>query len=387
MRGAPLRLATLAAVLAALVGAAAPAAAAQRPALPEFRVIARPSPLPATDGRRHLAYEILVRNETRARVTLNRLEVRNGTGRRLLAAHFDGAIAERMVNTALRPTRTLPPGQTGMIVLDVTLAQGRAAPERLLHRIGLALRRPGIRTRRVTVDRARTRVTRQAPVRLAPPLRGVDLLAVGCCGRPFAHRLALLARAGEPVIAQRYAIDFLRVDTLDQTHAGDPAVNASYFVYGDEVLAAAAGRIAATRDGVPDNTPPGAPPGVEPDDLAGNYVNQDLGGGRFALYAHLQPGSLRVRPGDVVQPGQVLGLVGNSGNSTEPHLHFHVMDGQGGASNLEAEGVPYTFDRLSVLARYTGMDAAPPAPVRRDVTPPLELSGRYPLSWTLVAFP
>ena len=189
------------------------------------------------------------------------------------------------------------------------------------------------------------------------------------------------------MIAQRYAIDFLRIDTLNQTHAGDPAVNANYFIYGDEVFAVAAGRIAATRDGVPDNTPPGAPPNPGPNDLTGNFVNQDLGGGRFALYAHLQPGSLRVRPGDVVQPGQVLGLVGNSGNSTEPHLHFHVMDGQGGASNLAAEGVPYTFDRLAMLARYTGLDAVPPAPVRHTVTPPLELSGRYPLTGDLVAFP
>ena len=280
-------------------------------------------------------------NTTRARVTLNRLEVRNGTGRRLLAAYFDGAIAERMVNAATRsPTRTLAAGaarhdrprhHAGPRPRGARAApappRARPAAERDPHAPG-------------DVARARTRVARAAPVALAAPLRGVDLGVFGCCGRPFAHRLALGGFGGEPVIAQRYAIDFFRIDTLEQTHAGDPAVNANYFIYGDEVFAVAAGRIAATRDGIPDNTPPGAPPNPGPNDLTGNFVNQDLGGGRFALYAHLQPGSLRVRPGDVVQPGQVLGLVGNSGNSTEPHLHFHVMDGQGGASNLAAEGVP-----------------------------------------------
>ena len=70
------------------------------------------------------------------------------------------------------------------------------------------------------------------------------------------------------------------------------------------------------------------------------YVVLDLGGGRFAFYAHLQPGSLRVKAGDRVKAGQVLGLVGNSGNSTEPHLHFHISNG---ISPLGSEGLPYAI--------------------------------------------
>jgi murein DD-endopeptidase MepM/ murein hydrolase activator NlpD len=66
----------------------------------------------------------------------------------------------------------------------------------------------------------------------------------------------------------------------------------------------------------------------------------DLGGGTYAFYAHLQPGSLRVKNGDRVTRGRVLGLLGNSGNSTEPHLHFHVSDGM---SPLGSEGLPYTI--------------------------------------------
>ena len=118
----------------------------------------------------------------------------------------------------------------------------------------------------------------------------------------------------------------------------------------------APGRVVATRDDMRENTPPGAPPNVAFDDLAGNFVNQDLGGGRFALYAHLQPGSVRVKPGDVIRPGQVLGLVGNSGNSSEPHLHFHVMDAAGGPSNLVADGLPYVFDRFRLDSRVIGLD-------------------------------
>ena len=77
------------------------------------------------------------------------------------------------------------------------------------------------------------------------------------------------------------------------------------------------------------------------DNVAGNYVIVDSDDGKYSFYGHLQPGSLRVDPSAEVRRGDVLGLLGNSGNSTEPHLHFHI----GGAdSSLGAEGLPYVFD-------------------------------------------
>ena len=79
----------------------------------------------------------------------------------------------------------------------------------------------------------------------------------------------------------------------------------------------------------------------------GNYLILDLGGGNYCLYAHLQPGSLRVKAGDRVKRGQTLALLGNSGNSTEPHLHFQVMNG---TSLLDPEGVPYLIDSFELLS-------------------------------------
>jgi murein DD-endopeptidase MepM/ murein hydrolase activator NlpD len=66
----------------------------------------------------------------------------------------------------------------------------------------------------------------------------------------------------------------------------------------------------------------------------------DIGDGRFAFYAHMQPGSLRVQVGEGVTRGQVIGLLGNTGNSFAPHLHFHVMDGP---EPLASNGQPYVF--------------------------------------------
>ncbi|MCF3170978.1 MULTISPECIES: M23 family metallopeptidase [Streptomyces] len=81
--------------------------------------------------------------------------------------------------------------------------------------------------------------------------------------------------------------------------------------------------------------------------IIGNHVILDLGGGTYAVYAHLRRGSLRVRAGDRVRAGQEIGHVGNSGNTTEPHLHFHLMDGPDPDA---ARGVPFTWRGVGVPA-------------------------------------
>ena len=136
-----------------------------------------------------------------------------------------------------------------LIMLDIPLRPHARVPAYVEHRLS------GRRTARVRVDR-------RAPIRIGPPLRGPNLGVLGCCGPPFAHRLAALERRGRPVFPQRYAIDFVRLDDTINTYAGDPARNESYLIYGSEVIAVAPGRVVATRDDMPENTPPGAPPNV-----------------------------------------------------------------------------------------------------------------------------
>lgn len=383
------------AVLAALsLGASTVASAASAPlptgdrGAPSINVVAEPSPVPATDMRRHLVYEIAVDNPTQSRVRLDDLEVRYRSGRRVLAAYHGDAITLLMAGRQGAPTRTFAPGEGDVLLLDIPLAADQRVPARLEHRFVLSLSAPGDRTRRLTVTGARTGVDLRGPVRLSAPLRGSGLLVVGCCSSTAsAHRHALLPQDGRLLAAQRYAIDFVRVDDSLSTFADDPARNDSYLVYGAEIVAAAPGRVVATRDGVPENTPPNTAPDITTDGLVGNFVNQDLGGGRFAVYAHMQPGSVRVKPGEHVKRGQVLGLVGNSGNSSEPHLHFHVMDGSGGPSNLAADGLPYVFDRLALHGRLTGLESDPPAPIRVPADPPRQRAGQYPLHGDIVALP
>ncbi len=138
---------------------------------------------------------------------------------------------------------------------------------------------------------------------------------------------------------QRRALDLCAQNAKGQTHTSDGAKNTDYFVYGAPVVAAAAGTVLVVIDGVPDNDPPR----MNRDIVPGNLIVIDHGNGEYAHYAHLVPGSARVRAGQRVKAGDVLGSVGNSGNSSEPHLHFHVQDG---ARIDEGAGVDVVFTNV-----------------------------------------
>jgi len=151
---------------------------------------------------------------------------------------------------------------------------------------------------------------------------------------------------------QRHAYDLV-VWQLGATHRGSGTKNADYWAWGRALLAPAAGRVVEIANGVRDNRPQ-----VQVEnrtDPAGNHVVLDLGNGEYALLAHMQKGSVRVRVGDRVRPGDVLGLTGNSGNSgnsSEPHLHFHVQDRAGlfaGARGLPVSFVDYRADGRRVV--------------------------------------
>jgi murein DD-endopeptidase MepM/ murein hydrolase activator NlpD len=116
----------------------------------------------------------------------------------------------------------------------------------------------------------------------------------------------------------------------------------------------------------------------------------DLGRGRFAFYAHLKPGSVRVRRGDLVRAGDVVGMLGNSGSSTGPHLHFHVMNRP---SALAADGLPYVFDRFRTTGQMPPLDDNLMRTVNAGEPVPIDTAGagphrrELPLGRDVVAFP
>lgn len=137
---------------------------------------------------------------------------------------------------------------------------------------------------------------------------------------------------------QRHAYDIV-VWKDGGTHVGDPSVNENYWAYGQRVLAPAAGTIVTAVDGLRDQTPQVGSDGTNP---AGNHLVIEVARGEYVLIAHMQPGSLTVAVGDVVESGQQIGLVGNSGNTSEPHIHIHLQD-QPTFDPTSAIGLPLLF--------------------------------------------
>ncbi len=245
---------------------------------------------------------------------------------------------------------TVEAGNRVIVFMWITVPIGQE-PTALRHRIAMARVTDEGDTVRLTVE-TEPQTLGRAPVVIAPPMRGDAFFAANGPDNATGHRRALIPVAGRARIAQRFATDWVQV-IGGATNDGDREDNATYHIWGAEALAVADGVVADVKDGIPENVPGLQSRAVEItlETVGGNYVIIDIGGGNFAFYAHLQPGSIRVAPGDRVRVGDVVGLVGNSGNSTEPHLHFHVADA---ASPLGAEGVPFVFDRFEITGRSAG---------------------------------
>lgn len=140
---------------------------------------------------------------------------------------------------------------------------------------------------------------------------------------------------------QRYAYDFVVV-AENSTHRGDGSDNQHYYAFGRPIVAPAGGTVVSVENRVPDNRP-GVMNPIQP---LGNHVVIDHGNGEYSFMAHFQRGTVLVRAGEVVLRGQVLARCGNSGNSSEPHLHYHLQDkarfGQG--DGLPAQFLGYLLD-------------------------------------------
>jgi murein DD-endopeptidase MepM/ murein hydrolase activator NlpD len=343
----------------------------------EMMVPIAPAPVRG-DGKTHLAYELHLTNFAPSELTLSRLEVM-GSNDQVLAEYEGTELSGRLARPGAPQSvekQRLAGGMRAVVYLWLTLDSPSAVPSMLSHRLTAKINAPsgGADGQASEIEikgkGAEIKLQTNQPLVLSPPLRGAGWLAANGPSNTSGHRRALIPVGGRAHIAQRFAIDWVQLREDGKTWAGDQLKNESYRCYGAEALAVADAAVVATKDGIPENIP-GPTSRAVPitlETVGGNFVILDLGGSRFAFYAHLQPGSLRVKVGDKVRRGQALGLVGNSGNSTEPHLHFHISNAN---SPLASEGLPYVFESFEVQGKGWGWKAssndAPPEKRLREI--------------------
>lgn len=363
------------------------APAAVKPTALVGEVLFPPKPVLGSDGLQHLVYELQLSNVTAERVQLKRIGIFGDDDKEPLAV-LDGAeIARRFSPAGRRGNESAELGgyQYGIGFLHVALPVGRTVPQRLRHEV------------EAWFDQFKADATMQfgpvalassAPPVLGPPLRGDGYIAGDGCCDSTRHVRALLPLNGGFRLAQRFAIDWEKLGADGRLVKGDRKQVGNYHIYGEPILAVADGTIVDTRNDLPDQVPGALPDGLPISEADGNFAVLDIGGGAFVLYAHMKPGSVRVRTGDKVKRGNVIGEVGNTGNSSEPHLHLHVMDGP---SPLLADGLPYVFDAFTVKA----IDRAGTADFDRaaetgspvsltPLVPPLAIRNALPLDLSVV---
>ncbi len=329
--------------LAARAGSAQGNQAPQRPIdAPVDVEVPKPPTAFQSGGKTHLAYELNLTSFSRAACLLTRLEVMaNGQS----IAGYAGADFSKLVarpGVQAKDPLLVDGGSHAVIYVWITLESGTATPAMLDHRLDMKV---GDDPEEFHLACASIPV-RKGAVTIASPLRGDNWAALNGPGNASGHRRALIPVGGRAHIAQRFAIDWVQLRDEGSTYTGDRLDNKNYRAYGNEVMAVADGTVVAVKDGIPENVPGGRAVPITLETVGGNHVILDIGGGSYAFYAHLQPGKIRVKMGDRVRTGQALALLGNSGNSTEPHLHFHVCDAN---SPLACEGVPYLLKSFSVV--------------------------------------
>jgi murein DD-endopeptidase MepM/ murein hydrolase activator NlpD len=350
-----------------------------------------------TDNAYHIVYELQLTNTRPLPATIRGIDVLDASNASKLITNFSGPdVIKRMRTLAPAPAADakIGPDEGRLFYIELAFKDAADIPRALEHRLHLlAAASPGPgEPKPLDYAVAHLKIVQDKPVVIGAPLAGAGWVAGnGCCNPEIIHRGSVLSVNGALYDAQRFAIDWMRVDEQGQLVHGDLADVHNYTCYGAEVLAVADGKVVGMLNDLDDQKPGKLPDPdtVTIDTVDGNHVVQDIGGGYFAFYAHLQKKSVTVRVGDQVKKGAVLGKLGNSGNTSGPHLHFHIMTGP---SVLGSDGVPYVIESFNLAGQIdiAAFEAAPDLTGnwrKGSLSKPEPHEREFPLNLNIIDFP
>ncbi|HTC75937.1 MAG TPA: M23 family metallopeptidase [Edaphobacter sp.] len=347
-----------------------------------------PVPFMGSDGRVHLVYELWMTNFSSGDVSVEKVEVVSGED--VLQSVNAAMIAGRLQAAGQREsTGKLAGSAQGLLFLHVTLGAGAPIPTHLSHLVTVHASAAPPGRQEITESGGEVTVDRQTVVSIGPPLHGERFVSADSCCDAVRHTRAALPVNGRVWLAQRYAVDWEELDAQGRIYAGPQEKLESYTIFGKPVVAVADAVVASVIDGFPEQTPGKYPTDIPLDEADGNSVILDLGEQQYAMYAHMQPGTIQVRVGQRVNAGQLLGLVGNSGNSVAPHLHFQVINRP---SSLAANGLPYAIKDFQITGKSSGTKAFDEAEEKgtplavTPVSPAQQVKGAMPLDQLIISF-
>lgn len=317
------------------------------PRLPLHVEILQTPTLAVAGGEKYIVYELHLTNFYPGAITLEKIEVFGATNSQQPLFEFKDEILTRNLKYIAAETtesRTLGYGRRAVLFAWVKVNKNSPIPSSISHRLTVKIAN---RTEPLTMLTAPTKIDRAIPIVISPPIRGANWLAGNAPQPEFvtAHNRLLAPLFGCVHFPQRFATDWVKFGEDGKLFRDGIASNENWYGYGEPVLAVADGIVTEITDGVTENTPPEVTTRMTAQTVAGNYILLKIGANRYAVYAHLKPGSIRFKKWQKVKRGEVLAQIGNSGNSTGPHLHFQIVN----APFTIAEGMPFVFDRFEKL--------------------------------------
>ena len=323
----------------------------------EAQVLTRPQAVLGTDGKRHIAYELVLTGTTPVSLKVDRVRVRDARTKRTLLSLSGARLTSQLTKLGL-PNAPLTGGiingaETAFVWIDVALPRTAPIPARIDHVITATVQAKGRKGPTITGEYTPVAINRTATVVLGPPLGGGGtwFASDGCCTNDTHHRRGAISINGVLLVPQRFAIDFFALDDQHRSWVGDPSKLTSYLSFGRPVIAAAGGVVVSARNDLPETTTipePPTPPAIS--GTTGNNVIVRVSRGVYLLYGHMAPGSVRVRPGQRIARGDPIGLVGSTGNSTTPHLHFQVLTEP---TFFPSDSTPFVFDSFELVGQIT----------------------------------
>jgi hypothetical protein len=317
-------------------------------------------PVKGSDGLMHVAYALQCTNSWNMTATIKSVEVvdpargNQASGKnRVLDIKNEDVTGQVKLFTLPQTmnkesyTTQIPSGQSGVMFFDVTYDEISQVPKAISHRVTVTTPPTPVGTEHTAIGHS-IPIGREAMV-ISSPFKGSGWVnGNGCCLEIGPHRFVTNPINGTLDPSETFAIDWVQVDAHGLAYRTDGRKPEDWIGYGAEILAVAPGTVVEVVRDLPDVTPGKNPEGLTIAQIAGNHVIIDMGSGYYAMYAHLAPGSVQLHVGDYVRQGQKLGLLGNTGNSSAPHLHFQVMDRP---SSLDDTSLPFVFDHMNLEGR------------------------------------
>ena len=320
-----------------------------------------PIPVKGDDGKWHVAYHLFLTNRGHTSLEINELVVFEENGEKIESYgqnefkdyyRFRSSLTRDDQHSGSK--QLIKKGRTAIVFFWLTFDSKESVPEKLTHQFSFKYSPyfeiwdvPFPKDKSMVIKRYEVLVSTLNPVVIQSPVVGKRWRATLGPAYNTNHQY-LVTLNGRTRNPQRFAIDFQKVDSKNiilPTPLPVTLTNDMFYAYGADVYAVADGIVKNVKDGISENTPLAS--GVElavtinNETVSGNLITIEIGNNQYAHYAHLQPKSILVKPGDKVVKGQKIALLGSSGNTNGPHLHFHISDG---ISLNGSEGLPFVIE-------------------------------------------